>query len=135
MRVKLIVAPVLLFFVLLAAGSTFAQIEIPRVTVQELKSMIDGGTGVVILDAQPKAVYEKGHIKGAISFPWKARITMQETAALPHNKPILTYCDCGPGESDSANLAAQLAELGFTNVKVLQDPSIRGWKQAGFPMD
>jgi rhodanese-related sulfurtransferase len=32
-------------------------------------------------------------------------------------------------------MAAQLVELGFPNVKVLQDPSIRGWKRAGYPME
>ena len=134
---KQIALPMLVFFALLAAlaGSSFAQIEIPRITIQELKGMLDEGTGVVILDTQPKLVYEKGHIKGAISFPWKTRITAQDTAGLPHNKLIVTYCDCGPGEADSTHMAAQLVEFGFANVKVLQDPSIRGWKQAGYPME
>jgi len=129
--------PMLVFFALLAAlaGSSFAQIEIPRITIQELKGMLDEGASVVILDTQPRAVYEKGHIKGAVSFPWKARITPQDTTGLPRNRLIVTYCDCGPGEADSAHMAAQLVELGFADVKVLQDPSIRGWKQAGYPME
>ena len=129
--------PALVCFALLLAlaFSSLAQIEIPRITIQELKGMLDEGTGVVILDTQPKTVYEKGHIKGAISFPWKARIAAQDVAGLPLNKPIVTYCDCGPGESDSASVAAQLVELGFSNVKVLKDPAIRGWKQAGYPME
>lgn len=109
--------------------------EIPRITVNELKSMIDQGTSVVILDTQPKAIYDKGHIKGAVSFPWKARITTQDVAGLPRDKLIVTYCSCGPGEGDSANLAEQLISLGFNNVQVLADPSIKGWKEAGYPVE
>lgn len=106
---KQIAVPMLVVFALLAApaGSSFAQIEIPRITIQELKGVLDEGTSVVILDTQPKVVYEKGHIKGALSFPWKTRITAQDTAGLPHNKLIVTYCDCGPGEADSTHMAAQ----------------------------
>ena len=96
--------------------------------------MIDQGASVVILDTQPRAIFEKGHIKGAISFPWKARITLQDVSGLPRDKLIVTYCSCGPGEADSANVAEQLVELGFRNVKVLVDPSIGGWKQAVCPL-
>ena len=137
MRRKRWAVPVVVVFALLCAFvcQAFAQIDIPRITIDELKAMIDGGANPVILDTQPRAVYGKGHIKGAVSFPWKARIQAQDAAGLPHDKPIVTYCDCGPGESDSASVAAQLAELGFSNVKVLKDPAIRGWKKAGYPME
>jgi rhodanese-related sulfurtransferase len=137
MRQKRSVVPVLALCALLCAfaGLAAAQVEIPRITVEELKGMIDEGASVVILDIQPKTVYDKGHIKGAISFPWKPRITAQDTAGLPRNKTIITYCDCGPGEEDSANVAARLVGLGFSNVKVLKDPSIGGWKKAGYPME
>ena len=117
------------------AGAAAAQDEAPRITIQELKSLIDKGADVLVADAQPKAVYEKGHIKGAVSFPWKAKIRAEDAARLPHGKLIVTYCDCGPGESDSAAVAAQLLALGFEDVKVLADPSIRGWKAAGYPME
>lgn len=67
--------------------------------------------------------------------PWAPKLTAAQTANLPRNKPIITYCDCGPGESDSANVAAQLMDLGFADVRVLKDPSISGWIEAGYPME
>jgi rhodanese-related sulfurtransferase len=109
--------------------------EIPRITVNQLKSMIDQGTNVLILDAQPKIIFDKGHIKGAVSFPWKAGITFQDAAGLPRNKLIVTYCSCGPGEGDSEDLAEQLIGLGFSNVKVLANPSVQGWRDAGYPIE
>jgi rhodanese-related sulfurtransferase len=114
----------------LAAGD-----DVPRISIQELKKMMENKIDVVILDAQPKRAYDKGHIKGAISFPWALKLNEEQIAALPKGKPIIVYCDCGPGETDSVSVAERLIDLGFNDVKVLQDPSIRGWKEAGFPIE
>jgi len=116
-------------------GRAAAQGEVPRITIHELKGLIDQGENVSILDTRPRAIFEKGHIKGAVSFPWKAMITLKDVSGLPRDKLLVPYCSCGPGDADSANVAEQLVELGFRNVKVLADPSIKGWKQAGYPMD
>lgn len=132
-----IVALLGLWMVLSAVGSVNAamQEDIPRISVQELKKMMDDGTPVIIIDVQPKEVFEMGHIKGAISLPWKSQIALEDVWSLPADQTIVTYCDCGPGESDSADVASQLFNFGFDNVKVLQDPSIRGWKEQNYPME
>ncbi len=113
-------------------GSTHKEIQ--RITLDELKQEMDKGADIVILDAQPKSVYDKGHIKGARSLPWSTQLT-EGNVQLPRDKMIVTYCDCGPGEADGADLAARLKEMGFSNVKVLADPSIRGWMNAGYPVE
>jgi rhodanese-related sulfurtransferase len=112
-----------------------AQGDVPRISIQELKKRMDAGKPVTIIDVQPKAVYKAGHIKGAISIPWKSQIALEDVFNLPTDKPVVTYCDCGPGESDSADVASQLLQMGFDDVKVLGDPSIKGWKAAGYPME
>ena len=109
--------------------------DVLRISIQELKKMMDGGKPVTIIDAQPKDVYKAGHIKGAISLPWKSQIPLEEMWNIPKDKPIVTYCDCGPGESDSADVASQLIQFGFEDVKVLGDPSIKGWREAGYPIE
>lgn len=121
----------------LIMGFTLAAMsqDIPRIGIQELKEMLDSGEAVTIIDAQPKSVYEEEHIKGAISLPWKSQIELEDVWSLPNDIPIVTYCDCGPGESDSADVAAQLIRMGYDDVKVLRDPSIRGWKEAGYPTE
>jgi len=126
-----------LWMALSVTGSVHAamQGDVPRISLEELKKMMDNGTPVTIIDVQPKGVYETGHIKGAISIPWKAQIALENVWSLPDDQPIVTYCDCGPGESDSASVAAQLLNFGFDNVKVLQDPSIRGWEELDYPME
>lgn len=109
--------------------------KIARITIDELKKLIDQGADLVIVDVQSKDTYAKNHIKGAISLPWKPKILTAEAAHLPKHKLIVTYCDCGPGEADSNRMAQQLVGLGFTDVKVLADPAIRGWIKASYPVE
>jgi hydroxyacylglutathione hydrolase len=136
-KMKRIVVPfnlLMVLFVMVSVCAT-AQADVPRITIQELKEMMDKGTEVIIIDTQPRAIYAMGHIKGAISLPWKSQIALEDVWSLASDVPVVTYCDCGPGEADSADMAAQLIRMGFDNVKTLKDPSIRGWKEAGYPME
>jgi rhodanese-related sulfurtransferase len=119
----------------LARPALGASVEVPRITVESLKKMMDDKADVLIIDVQPRSVYEKGHLRGAVSLPWTPMLTEAQVAGLPRHKPVVVYCDCGPGEADSASMGERLMELGFDDVRVLADPSIRGWKQLGYPMD
>jgi rhodanese-related sulfurtransferase len=115
-------------------GTPTSPDEMPRISLEELKALMDSGANVVILDDRPRESYQLGHIKGAISFPWKPQLTIGDLEMLPMGKMIVTYCDCGPGEADSASVAFQLIELGVEgDVKVLAHPSIEGWIEAGYP--
>jgi len=120
-----------------AACAFAAHDEIPRISIAELKKLIDRKADIVIYDAQVKSVYAKDHIKGAASLPWKQELEESDIKNLPKTKDafIIVYCDCGPGENDSADIASQLTGLGYTNVKVLGDPSIRGWRKAGYELE
>jgi len=111
---------------------------IPRISIEELKAVMEAGGDVVIVDNQPRVAFEKQHIKGAISIPWAMKgIAPGDAQKLPRdrNRMIITYCDCGPGELDSADIATRLMRMGFSNVKVLADPSIRGWMETGNPVE
>lgn len=115
--------------------------EIPRMSLEELKQLLDSGARITILDNRPQESYQMGHIKGAISLPWKPLLTLAdlEMAGIeyfPSDVTVITYCDCGPDEADSAGIAQQLIEMGVTeDVKVLAHPSIEGWIEAGYPTE
>lgn len=115
--------------------STVAREEIPRINIKELKNMMDQEAEVIIIDVQPKAVYDKGHIKGAVSIPWKSQLLLEDVWSIPGGIPIVIYCACGPGESDSADIAKQLNKMGYSDVMVLEHPAIEGWKDAGYPIE
>jgi len=104
--------------------------DVPRISIEELKSLVDSGADIVIVDCQPASVYSTLHITGAISIPWAMELSAADIAKLPDkDAQIITYCDCGPGEADSADTGAKLIRKGYTDVKVLIDPSIRGWEE------
>ncbi len=112
-----------------------AEEDIPRITIEELKKIMDQGEEITVIDTQPINIYDKGHIKGAYSIPWKSQLALEDVFALPSGVPIVTYCACGPGEADSADFARQLMKMGYNDVKVLKDPAIEGWIKAGYPID
>jgi len=134
-KTKLFILIGILCLILTAAVYVAAQGNIPRISNEELKDMMDKGTPVMVIDVQPKNIYAEGRIKGAISLPASARIRLEDVWDFPYDRLIVTYCDCGPGETDSADAAAQLIKFGYDNVKVLADPAIKGWKAAGYPLD
>ena len=109
--------------------------DIPRITIQELKKLMDAGEEITVIDTQPINIYEKGHIKGAVNIPWKSQLRLEDVWALPSGIPIVTYCACGAGEADSADFAKQLMKMGYNDVKVLKHPAIEGWIKAGYPVE
>lgn len=80
----------LLFLILIPGKSQSATLEAPRITLQELKSILDQKTDVIIVDARGKNSFEQEHIKGAISMP------VEEVDArldeLPKDREIVFYC-------------------------------------------
>lgn len=115
--------------------SLAAQEGVTRISIDELKKMMDRGEEVTIIDAQPEAVYNKGHIRGAVSIPWKSQLTLEDVWDIQGGVPIVIYCACGAGESDSSDMARQFIKMGYSDVKVLEHPAIEGWKKAGYPVD
>ena len=134
-KTKLSIFVAVICLMLIAVVYAAAQADIPRISIKELKDMMDKKTPVIIIDVQPKEIYAAGHIKGAISLPASSRIKLEDVWDFPYDRLIVTYCDCGPGETDSADAAAQLIKFGYDNVKVLADPSIKGWKAAKYPLE
>lgn len=71
--------------------------NMPRISAEELKQMIDKGADIVIVDTRDGGSYEFGHIKGAVNIyfdltgdPMDRQMTL---IALPMDKLIVTYCD------------------------------------------
>ncbi|MBI2848080.1 MAG: rhodanese-like domain-containing protein [Chloroflexi bacterium] len=107
--------------------------EVVRLSPEDLNTLLRTGAKVTILDNRPESEYERSHIKGAVSLPWKERLT-EDDITFPVGNPVVTYCDCGPGESDSALIAVQLLEMGFSDVKTLA-LGWSEWVKAGFPVE
>jgi len=128
-------------------------VRLQYINPEELKKLIESNDlNIVVVDTQPKAVYDLGHIKGAINFPWA--IDIKGPGNLPKNKLLVLYCDCATGgnstdifeqltgksgscssDDDSTDLAGQLMrKFGYKNIKILEGGWSR-WKQLGYPIE
>ncbi len=106
--------------------------EIQRITVEELKKMIDSKADIVVVDNQPSAEYNKAHIPGAINFPWA--IEIEGTGGLPRDKLLILYCGCAH-EEDSASVGDQLIEnFGYEEIKLLKG-GLSQWQKLGYPIE
>jgi rhodanese-related sulfurtransferase len=112
--------------------------NLPRITAEELKQMIDKGSDFVAVDVRDGGSYEAGHIKGAVNIYYDATADPMDRQmmliALPMDKLIVTYCDC-TDDASSANMAEELYKLGYDRdkIKVLSGGSLR-WVEMKYPM-
>jgi len=112
--------------------------EIPRITAEELKQMIDKGADLVAVDVRDSGSYEAGHIKGAINIYYDPTSDPMDRQmmllALPMDKLVVTYCDC-TDDASSAAIADELYKLGYDRdkVKILSGGSLR-WVERKYPL-
>ena len=98
------------------------------ISPQELTALREATPKVVVLDANPREVYDEGHVPGA---HWMAT----DGDGLPADRatPVVFYC-YNPvcGASHSAAKAAVAG--GWTDVSRMS-AGIMGWKAAGLPVE
>ena len=93
-------------------------------------AMNSGAPGFVLLDARSPALFEKGHIPGAVNLP-HGKIIASRMSEYPKSTLFVTYC-AGPHCNGAARAAARLARLGFA-VKLMAG-GITGWVDEGFAL-
>lgn len=120
-----------LILVMLSLSASAAEFQ--QIKPDELKKMIESKkTDFLIVDAQPQGVYNTGHVKGAINFPWAPEIGNPKN--LPKNKMLIIYCDCAH-EEDATDTATQLMEKwGYTNLRLLEGGWSK-WQELGYPVE
>lgn len=112
--------------------------HIPRITVEELRQMIDKGGELVVVDTRDSGSYDAGHIKGAINIYYDPTSDPTDRQmmlmALPMDKLVVTYCDC-TDDANSAKMADELYKLGYDRdkLKALAGGSLK-WVEMKYPL-
>jgi rhodanese-related sulfurtransferase len=117
--------------VLVITSSISSAQEVKSIKPEELKKLIESKADIVVVDNQPKGAYDMEHIPGAVNFPWAMQI--KGPVNLPRNKLLILYCACSH-EEDSTDVANQLMEFGYHNVKLLEGGWLR-WVELGYPIE
>jgi rhodanese-related sulfurtransferase len=90
-----------------------------------------GDPGFVLLDVRSPALFEKGHVPGAINLP-HAKIVASKMGEYAAGTLFVTYCN-GPHCNAAARAALRLARLGHA-VKIMSG-GITGWLDEGLTLD
>jgi rhodanese-related sulfurtransferase len=94
----------------------------------DLKSALDKGEQIVVVDARSAQSYQEEHIPGAVNIPHRT-MTAGSTAHLDRSKLYVVYCD-GIGCNASTKGALNLARLGFRVKELLG--GLDWWKRDGY---
>ena len=95
----------------------------------ELQAALAAPAPPVLLDVREYPEFAAGHLKAARLIPLGE--IEQRADELPKDQPIVCMCRSG---RRSAEAAASLARLGFTNVTQLTG-GVMAWEQAGLPLE
>lgn len=107
------------------------QLSMDRISVEELKGLIDSGMAPMILDVRPNEVQQRqGVIPGAIAISEE----LLPSLALPPDsrREIVVYCAC-PNEASAASIARALMKRGYDRVRPLRGGA-EAWREAGLTL-
>jgi rhodanese-related sulfurtransferase len=104
-------------------------VPVPRITKEDLKQRLEGGSPPVLVDARLKYPYEHSTVKlpGAVRF-----VAGAPPPALPRERDIVVY-DSDPNEIASTHAAAQLIRQGYRAVAL--KGGIVEWLAANLPTE
>ena len=101
--------------------------------IRMVREILESGSHLV-LDARPMEEFDKGHLPGAIPFPFATHIDSfdEMSAMLGPSQPVLVYCS-GRRCDDALMLGAFLRAQGTEKI-VLFPGGTGAWVEAGLPL-
>jgi rhodanese-related sulfurtransferase len=104
--------------------------QMDRITIDELKSLLDEGHAPVLVDARSATAQSlEPAVPGALLF--KGGAGMPELAALDKDSHIIVYCSC-PNDVTAAQVAKELLAHGFHRARPLHG-GLEAWNAAFAP--
>jgi len=108
----------------------YRSLRMARISIGELKTLIDAGANPVLFDVRTDASRQRDpqRIPGAIVFD-VAQVDAV-VAKLSHEREVILYCSC-PNEASAARIARLLMDRGVRSVRPLAG-GLQAWIDAGF---
>ncbi len=108
-----------------------AKNAITECSIEDVKTRLERGDQMYLLDIREDHEFAKGYAKGAIHLGRGILERDIETKIPDKNVEIILYCG---GGYRSALAALSLGEMGYTNVKSMAG-GMKAWRNAGYPME
>ena len=107
-----------------------AKSRVKETTADDVKSKLDRGEKVILVDVREESEFANDHLPGAVHLG-KGVIERDVEVHVPDlNAPMILYCG---GGFRSALAADNLQKMGYTNV-ISMDGGIREWREKNYPL-
>jgi rhodanese-related sulfurtransferase len=108
-------------------------VEVTRITVDEVRTRLDRGEPLAMVDARSADAWEKAEsqVPGSIRVP--PDDVAGHLAGIPMDRAVVTYCTL-PNEQSSASVARELDIRGFKDVHALHG-GFDAWVRSGLPLE
>ena len=108
-----------------------ARRDVRECGIEDVKRKLDAGETFSLIDVREESEFARARLPGATHLG-KGVIERDIEEAVPEtDAEIVLYCG---GGYRSALAALNRQKMGYTNV-ISMDGGVRGWKEAGYPMD
>ena len=122
-----------LFYRFMRQRAFLREIRMARVNPQELKTMMDRGQQVYIVDLRHPLDYltDPRTLPGAVLLTPDKLVL--ESDHIPRDRDVVLFCTC-PSEATAAKMALAIRKLGIYRVRPLLG-GFDEWKRLGFPLE
>jgi rhodanese-related sulfurtransferase len=103
---------------------------VPKISHDQVLQTVASGRDLVFIDAREAAEHEEERLPGALQLPLRDVSSAQRLKSVPTDALLIAYCI---KDFRGFEVARALQRLGYSNVRVLNDPGLQGWKRAKLP--
>jgi rhodanese-related sulfurtransferase len=109
------------------------ELRATRITVEELRQMVESDEKPYILDLRSKAELQldPAVIRGSINV--ELDNIEKGSQSIPQDRDVILYCSC-PNEFTSARITLLLRRKGFKRIHPLMG-GIEAWRKLNYPME
>jgi len=105
--------------------------DVVTVTAEQVKSLIDSGEKIILIDLRPIRDFQKTRLPGARSVPMKE--LDKRFREIPQSGRVVLYCDC-PQNQIIEEVFQLLKDYGYRNTAVMAD-EFKEWVKRNYPIE
>jgi rhodanese-related sulfurtransferase len=103
------------------------------ITRDEIKTLLDNGAPITIVEALPEKYFKHSHLPGAINIPHN-QVGALAPAMLPNKEALIVVYCANTACQNSAIAARELSAMGYSDVREYVEGK-QDWVDAGLPVE
>lgn len=105
-----------------------ARQDVPEISVEEVRSLLDGRADVTLIDVREQAEFDEGYVPGAVFIP-RGFLELRVEDRVARDQDVIVYC---AGGTRSLLAGQTLRGMGYEKIRSMAGGFTK-WKDAGNP--